>query len=651
MADTVSFEDAWGASPKKTLSFEEAQSLPSKVVDFMKNYTRSIVGQGMGVGFGDEAEAGVRSIIPGQGGYSENLDRIRGEMGEFAQEHPVIATGSELAGGLATAALTRGRTAPQSLAAATARAAGTGAGYGAAYGFGTGEGAENRAVGAGAGGAAGAALGMVAAPLAQGGAWVGRTLAQPVINRVRSALHPEAEAGRRVATALQVDQRNAGGITPGAVSAPFARQVSGQPMMNMDEGGEVTRRLARSAANQSPEAGAILEQRINDRFQGQGERVLNWLRNRGGGSGDVSATREDLLARARRANRPAYRQAYTAGDRGIWSPELERLTGSPDVLAAMKSASQTGKSRAINDGFGTFNPGVRFNQQDVLEFVPNAKGQRTYPNLQYWDYVKRELDDAANAARRAGRNEEAGRIGEQARMLRDELDNMVPEYRGARQGAAAFFQAENALEAGENFLSLNADLGAARRAFSQMSQPEQELFREGFVSSLMDKIAKTDDRRDVVRKIWGGAKAREQIDMVLGNRAPEFEAFMTVEQLMDDARQALGNSTTARQLVELGLAAGAGAGAYGYTGDPATGVLVAALTRGGRALSGRALQAVDDSVARRVATMLTSDDPTIYRRGLQTVARSQRLMGNIRSFFSTTAAVGGGQLGAGMVSP
>ena len=40
-------------------------------------------------------------------------------------------------------------------------------------------------------------------------------------------------------------------------------------------------------------------------------------------------------------------------------------------------------------------------------------------------------------------------------------------------------------------------MGEARRAFAAMSQPERDLFREGFVQSLTSKIEATGDRRNV----------------------------------------------------------------------------------------------------------------------------------------------------------
>lgn len=628
-----------------------AKSKAGSLVDFMTGYTRSMVGQGAMLGTGDEAEAAMRAGL-GFGGYDTNLETIRAENKQFQAEHPYIAMGTELAGAMLPAVLSRGRTAPASLARATAQNAVVGGLAGAGYGFGTGEGYEDRMSRAKGGALTGVGVGAIATPVGHALVGAGQRIVQPWMSRVRSIANPDQEAGRQIAGAIAADQRaGSRALTP--QEDAIARQRTGQPIMNLDQGGEATRRLGRTAANKSPEAGALLQQRIGDRFEDQGPRIDAWLRRNTAATGDTGATRETLKTQARRANRPAYKKAYGDGDRDIWSPELERLSGSPDVLKAMHSAVKTGQSKAISDGFGGFNSPVTV-ENGILKIGKNNQG-RQYPNLQYWDYVKREMDDAASAARNAGRKEEAARIGDQARMLRDELDKLVPSYSTARQGAASFFKADDALEAGETFVNINVNIGDARRALAKFNPAERQLFEDGFVSALMDKVSKVPDRADVVRRIWGNAKSREQITMVLGpQRAQEFEAFMNIETVMDASRGVLTNSTTARQFLDAvrqhGRGAPAGLLTLAGTGDPVAALVVGLMWRGGRSVIGggmsRAMQDVDESVARRIATMLTSDDPNVYRQGLQAVARSQRLTGNLRSYIGMIGGVSGGQTGA-----
>lgn len=578
--------------------------------------------------------------------YRATVSRERETSTRMQEQQPGASFGGEITGALGSLPLTGGASAA-TLPARIVQGAKIGGVMGALGGAGEGTDWQSRATGALTGGTVGGVVGGLAAPAVEGVVQAGRGIAaaaRPITTAVRGLMDPEAEAARRVVGAIQRDAQAAGpGVAPGITPAEFAAsRNAGGPATIMDMGGETTRGLARSAANTSPEGRAALNRTINDRFESQSERVTGWL-NQTFGPSDTGATREALHDAARRANRPAYARAYREGDVPLWTPELQRLAGSPDVVDAMRAASEKGKSRAITEGFGGFNSSVQISPTGVVEFARGKNGQPTYPNLQFWDYTKRALDDAANAARRAGRNDEASVLGQLATGLRNELDTAVPSYQSARAGAARFFGANDALEAGEKFLTSNAPLNDARRAFAAMSGPERDLFREGFVQNLVQKIESTADRRNVLNSIAQSPRAQQQIEMVMGpQRAREFEAMQRVEGIMDLARGAVqGNSTTARQLTELGLAGGAyGVGAFGSGGltDPSA-LTSAALVWG----AARGKGVIDQRVAQRVAQMLTSNDPAVLRRGINLVSRNQNMLNALRTFDTSLARVGGQQ--------
>ena len=325
--------------------------------------------QGATFAFGDEAEAAARALQAKTQGderpwndiYTEQLESVRGGLKQFQEENPGTAMAAELGGAIAPLALTKGRAGvPQSLRQAIPRGAAEGAGIGGLYGFGSGEGFEDRVGRAMEGATFGGVAGALAPPMLKGAAQVAGMVTRPVANAIRGAINPGKEASRRVATAAQ---RDAGqGLTE--QQAAQATQVTGQPIANIDRGGETTRALARSAANTSPEARAALNRTVDDRFEGQRDRITSWLQTRAGASGDASATRETLLDQARKANRPAYAAAYKAGNKPLQSQELERLTQAPEVQRAMQTAMQRGKSRAV---------------AERMPWNPNAR------NLQYWD--------------------------------------------------------------------------------------------------------------------------------------------------------------------------------------------------------------------------------------------------------------------------
>jgi hypothetical protein len=572
--------------------------------------------------------------------YDEAVRRER-ELNTTAEEqHPIASTIGNLGGAVilpvgagAGAATLGGR---------VAAGAATGAALGGAAGAGEGQGALDSVSRAASGAAIGGALGGAAPAVIEGVVRGARAVAQPVANAVRGVRNVDDEAARRVITALErdraLDPQAAGRLSPGE----FASSVQGGgPATIMDIGGETTRALARSAANTSPEGRAVMNRAINERYEGQSGRVVDWLRQTFHYP-DAAAQQDAMQQVQRTVNRANYGRAMREGDREIISPELDRLMGSPAVVQAMQRASTSGKDRAITQGLGAMRQGVTV-ENGVVRFTAGRNGAPTYPNLAFWDATKRELDDAANAAARAGRNGEAQVLGDLARTLRTELDRAVPSYQTARAGAARFFDAENALEAGQNFVGKNMTAAEARRALVQMSPQERQLFQDGFVSRFIDTLNQVGDRRNVLNQIAASPAAREKLNVALGpQRAAELEAGLRVEGIMDLARNAVqGNSTTARQLAELGLAGGA----YGFSGgginpftDPGA-VVNAALVYG----AARGRNAINERLSRRVAEMLVSNDPRIILRGVQTVARSQTLFNSLRSADRGLARIGGEQ--------
>lgn len=570
--------------------------------------------------------------------YDATAKRERDLTKKVEAERPYSSMAGNVAGAVAlpVGAALQAPTLP----ARIARGAAVGTATGAAYGAGEGEGLTDSLTKAATGGAIGTVAGGLAPVALRGIEAAGRGIAQavePFTNKVRGFADPEAEAARRVTAAIARDYRNG---DPGLAGREFREAAqAGQPVNVMDLGGETTRAVARSAANSSPEARGTLNRAINDRFEGQGDRLTDWL-NRTFHYPNAHAQQQAIDQVERNVNRAAYARAYQAGDRDIMSPELERLLGAPAVADAMRSAVERGQNRAITQGFGAFNPRVTI-ENGVVRFNRGASGAPAYPNIQLWDYTYRELRDAGQQAFRAGRNEEGGALTNLAQTMRGELDRLVPEYGNARGIAARFFQAENALEAGQNFVAQNFGNREARQAIARMSPQERQLFQDGFVSRYVETIQKVGDRRNVLNQINNSPAAREKIEIAIGpQRARELEAFLRVEGVMDLARNAVqGNSTTARQLIEAGLAGGVTGGAA--TGDYSPGSLMtfAVMGAAARGAAGKLNQRIDQRVARQVGNMLTSNDPRVLQQGVRIVARNPRMLENLRNADNALARV------------
>jgi hypothetical protein len=327
--------------------------------------------------------------------------------------------------------------------------------------------------------------------------------------------------------------------------------------------------------------------------------------------------------------------------------------GSEAVPKAMAGAVERGRNRAALDGYGAFNPRVKATPDGKVVFQKGANGLPAYPNLQFWDYTQRELRDMATAAERAGRNEEAATLKGLHGKLLGELDKAVPEFGNARGVAAKFFGAADAHEAGADFVRRNVDWREAGRLLSKMSDPERELFARGFASRLADEIEKTGNRNNVLDSIFlDSPLAKRKIVMALGQeRANQLEALLRAESLIDQARKALGNSTTARQLRELGMSAGhgvAGAGAVGaleavkeHDFEPSH-VIAAALLFGA---ARHGAHVIDDRVARHIGKLLVSSNSRELQRGLEIVTKKPVLMNALRQATAGTARVGAHDIG------
>jgi hypothetical protein len=461
------------------------------------------------------------------------------------------------------------------------------------------------------------ALGAAATPLVEGAAG-----GMAALGRKASAIaRPGQEAAKRVAEALKRDAAVGGQQLDEAALA--AAQKAGQPAVVGDMGGKVTHALARSAANTSPEARHALETVVNDRFEGQAPRVSQFVMGLGGGE-DAFTMREALKQEARRVNNPAYRKAYSEAP-SVWHEGLAQLAQAPDLAEAIKGATKTGANKAAAKGFRPVkNPFTVADTGEVRLTDPNVT-----PSLEFWDHVKQNLDGIIN--RYGPDRGAAGDAIELKRQLVSYLDDAAPSYKQARSGAASFFGAEDALEAGEKFVAARGKNPEFAAAISKMSEPERKLFADGYASRLAAKINEAPDRRSILNSIFNSPAERQRVNMALGpEKAKEFEAFMRVEGLMDGLRRSVqGNSTTVRQLAEAGMAGGLG----GLTGgvlsggdlhDISLGAMMGALAKGGKIK-------IDERVARRVGEMLASPDPKVFQKAVKMASRRQPVMEAIKT--------------------
>lgn len=558
--------------------------------------------------------------------YNATVEREREAIKAAEEHHPVIKGLGEVGGAIAT--LPFGGEASQA-AGWTARAlaaAKQGAVYGGLTGAGEGEGAADSAIKAGAGTVLGGVVGGVAAPLVELAGKGISAASQGARNKWRGAFRPDEEAARQYATMYKADRIEDPGfrnrLTPDEFHAnPDARL--------MDLGGGGVDRLANRAAIESPGGEMKLKNAIGDRYKGQTNRFTDWFQSHFNYP-DAYGQGQALDQVAKNVNGVAYRKAYQEGDRPIMSAEMEKLMGADETVAAMKAAASSVKGRAVTEGYGAFNPAVKVTDDGRVVFNKGANGTPTYPNLQFWDQTRRELSDAAKEAARKGRDGEASVLGKLATQMNAELDKHVSSYKAAREGASGFFGADNALQAGKNYVSdSKMGISEARDILGKMSPAERRLFQDGFVDEyLRAVINKTGDSRDVLLKIAENPGARQKLELAMGpEKMKMLEAKIRVEQIFQQIKKAVtGQSITAKNLYDLGVLGGGSlsleGGVHMDPKDMAIGAIVGGMAYGGRRIR--------TQVATKLVDMMLSRDPMVVEKGFKLISSDPKWLGAVR---------------------
>lgn len=478
---------------------------------------REAIGQGAGFGFGDEAEALITSLLPGSKTYSEELQRIRGEMGEFEKAYPKTVLASQLVGGIATGGgLARGAMIGAKGASSVARALTKSAALqGALGGAGASdEGLGNRLVGAATGGVIGGALGRAGGLAAEKGA---RALARGGVKESAgvAALREAMEAQKATPSAIR--ER----ATQMAAAAPEARA--------MDVLGEPGVRIGRRLQAIGGEAGQDIGATMTARAESRPERLQQALtRTTGKAQENLLETVEDIAARRKQVADPLYEEMKQQAP--VISDELEKFIASRPALRVAQK-----KARALMAEAGI-----------TLPTMDTAAGATPLRTPEYLDYMKRALDDRLYNGKRPGPGElgltEQNLIKQTRRDFVDMLDMMIPGYKEARDAWAGETALLNALETGQEFAKKNKTAPAIAQALDGLSDSEQEFVRRGWLDTQRERISENALRPSEIKT----PKYREKVQVLFGDQAEGILSALDAEmQLGANASSIMGGSRTA----------------------------------------------------------------------------------------------------------
>lgn len=400
----------------------------------------------------------------------------------YRSEYPGRAFTTEMAGAMAPALVTRGRTAPESLTMATLKGAGAGgvSGYGASEGD-LGQQAQDALTGAG--------VSAVLSPVAQvAGRVTGRAYRSAVDAMFSSPNRLGQDAARQaINEALQSD---VGGVDQ---AMQILLSKAGKPYTLADIGPNTRAYL--DAANVLPGPGKKAAQEfLQKRDRGIAARLTSDLQNAFGSQAsffdEFNALKEARADIGKRLYGPALAKQIPV------NAELVTLLKRPSIADAYN------RGIAIAQERGMPVPKVRIENGRLV----TDTGVVNAIDTEFLHLIKMGLDDVVftgKAPTSGIGNTALSAIKDTRAQFLNFIDRNNPGYKRARDYWAGETSAMDAMQMGRNFLRLDEDELAAD--LRKMSKSEKEAFRLGAMQNVMDRM--------------GGAQVGETVLGAVGNPA------------------------------------------------------------------------------------------------------------------------------------
>ena len=607
------------------------------------NFTRALLGQGLLLGWGDEAEAWLRSKI-GERAYEDELADINREYAEFAQRRPVASLATEFAGGALPALgamiatpVTGGAAAPAA-AAAAARSAGVlsrlaasapgrvvktvlenplgrGATVGALTGAVAGAGAAepgDRMGGAEEGAVMGGILGGTLPLAIRGGG--------AAYDWLRGRLAPSEDvimknATSRINRALENALEGQGMSPQEAAAALAADRARGIPatFANVDP---ALVDLAETAAQRSGASPRIIEGALGKQVAGSRERVYE--RAKSAISKDNFYDEEARLVQDLRDQASGlYDEAYAFGS--VMDPRIMSALKNPKFKSFYDKAreiAETEKMEAELLGKDT----SKYELEELYKFDKDGNiVSVNVPDVRTLDYIKRGIDATIDSGFRGQgmSTAEANALKKLRSVFVNAIDEAtvnpdtgVSAYKQARKVYAGDMEVLDAMRDGRTkFNKMNSKEIA--KLFDGMGQAERDAFRTGAIQSIYDKLMDPSGNINAAQRLVGSLEYTAKMKELFDSPA-QFDLFKAAlereAQLYTQSSRILSGSPTARRT----------AAREAFEEQPGVGAVVAdavtslspwAVLTNLVARIARSATMTDD-MAKEVSQMLMSSDPT-----------------------------------------
>lgn len=559
----------------------------------------------LGVGFGEEAAATLGSALTGT-----SRDRVLAQMRRKQTQAQEQNPGSYLAGqigggiaqgvGLAGGGLSMGANlakAGSSLGRVAGGSALDGLVLGSLHGAGSGEGLGGRAQNAAIGGVAGGVLGG-AAPYAVAGA---QAAVRPLLAPLMARLRPETFANQAMGDAVKRS-----GMTADDIANALTRsQADDQGMFNVaDAMGHSGQRMLSTVARNPNNMRQTVVDTLTDRQMGQSDRLVRAL-SEGFDAPDTAAQRGAALTATRGATANTNYEAARQG------------AGAVDVSGALAQADdilRPGVNRLASPGSGIADDSLEGAVRRAQRLLTDGKSNLT--DFTSVLRAKQDIADMIEAARRAGKNNQARVLAQISGKLDEALEASSSGYRAANDTFRQQSRAIDAIDTGAAATSGRTRATDNIARFQAMTPEEQAAFRSGYADPMIARVEASSVSPTTNR-------ARPLMTEKTGQEFPAFAApgkgdqmgrrIAREQRMFETANTALGGSKTADNLAD---AAEMSKFDPGVMMNLLRGRPVAAAMEAVAKMANEA-KGMPPSVMDRIAKTLLETDPALARKMLQ----------------------------------
>lgn len=604
------------ADKQSNLTLSDLVTGKQPKADTGTNALRAIFGQGLGMGWGDEAEAWLRSKLKGED-YEKALGQIRAEYGQYSKENPFVSGTLEFGGGMvpglvammipggqpagaAQLARTTGGALSRIATSPAARMTVAGGATGAVTGAGTateGQRGSGAATGAGLGATIGAATPVVMRSGKTGYDWL------------RERLFPTTSVIENKALEKMTRAMNEAGLTPQDILKRKAEDVKlGVPSViaNVDPS---LSDLAQTVAQRTGRGTRIVEKRLGEQKAGSRERTYQQVA-KGLQPGDYYADMTKMTKELRDQADDLYEKAYAFGT--VDDPRINEVLKNPAFANFYEKAKEIANTQALAAKLEGRDP-AKYQLREIYTFETTPDGKlipvlKDAPDVRTLDYIKQGIDATIESNFKTGKPKEAIALKDLRRVFVNSLDENVPEYKLARKEFAGDMEVIEAMEAGMTKFG-KLDHEQVVDLVANMSRAEKDAFRTGVARDIYSKIMDPSGNFNAAQKIIGAPEMQAKLQPLFNDPA-QFKLFKAAlereAQLFHEANAVLGGSQTGKRM-QMAKEFEEESGVGQALAQAVTGGFWSSLT----GLTARAIQAgkMTPDVADKLAPMLMSKDP------------------------------------------